>query len=240
MEQDAFKNITVFWDDAHKYSPAPRHRRRIIHGLLRKLEFETCLDAGCAQPHFLAGLQAQGKKVFGCDISDQVVASNRERLPQAGFEIVDIAKNVYPGNQRFDLVISSEVLEHIQEWQAALANLCRMSSRYLLITVPRGKVHRIDQIIGHRRHFSGPELAAAIEQQGFSVLTCRFWGFPLHSLYKILINGIAPEQIYASYGAGKYGFFQKLVSQILYGLFFFNDFFHSGQQLIILARRNAV
>lgn len=232
-----FKNITMAWDDAHHFSPAPRHRRRLIRREIKKLEFETCLDAGCAQPFLLLYLYNQGKKVFGCDISDKVVAANRQLFPEAAFEEVDVSRAVYPGGKKFDLVISAEVLEHIKDWQTAVRHLCLMSRRYLLITVPSGKRYKIDNLVGHFRHYAGPELAAEIEKHDFRVIFQKYWGFPMHLLYKCLINSIAPGKIYSAYGTGRYGWFEKMVSQIIYLLFFVNDCFGFGQQLILLAER---
>jgi hypothetical protein len=228
---------TVAWDDAHHYSPAPRHRRRLMLLMLAPLEFSTCLDVGCAQPYLLEHLAQQGRRVFGCDLSAQVVRENRRRLPQAGFAELDIAAKTYPGKKKFDLVMASEVLEHVPNWQAAVANLCRMTKRYLLITVPSGRVRSIDRLVGHHRHFAGPELEAELRRGGLTVLQARHWGFPWHSLYKTLINGLAPSAVYARFGTARYGLGQKIVSQLLYLLFFSNDWFAAGQQLLLLAER---
>lgn len=236
MSQD-LKNITVYWDDNHRYSPAPRHRRRLICKLLRELPFNSCLDAGCAQPYLLFDLHQQGKEVFGCDLSDQVITSNRTRFPFAGFAELDITKSCYPGKRQFDLVISSEVLEHIKNWPAAVKNLCSMAKKYILLTVPSGPIRAIDRRVGHVQHFRGPELTACLEQQGFEILQARYWGFPLHSCYKFLINHLAPEQMYANFSVARYGWLQKILSQILYGLFFINDCFSRGQQFFCLASR---
>ncbi len=34
------------WDDAHRYTPAPRHRRRLLLKLIGTLDFSDVLDAG--------------------------------------------------------------------------------------------------------------------------------------------------------------------------------------------------
>jgi hypothetical protein len=230
-------NLAAAWDDVHRYSPAPRHRRRLLRRLLTPLAFDTLLDVGCGQPYLLAEWQALGKTVAGCDLSPQVIRENRRRLPSARFAVVDISRGVFPGRKRFDLVVASEVLEHLDNWRAGLRHCCAQSQRYLVITVPCGPRYTIDRMVGHHQHFTGPELAAELGRHGFRVKRLRRWGFPLHTLYKWLINGVAPERLYQRFGASRYGWGQKAASQFLYGLFFVNDLFPWGQQLLLLAER---
>lgn len=234
---DPGRDIACAWADAHKFSPAPRHRRRIIFSILRRIDYTSCLDTGCAQGYLIEGLRRQKKSVYGCDISEKLIEENRRVFREVEFAAVDIARSTYPLDKKFDLVISSEVLEHIQDWQLALKNLARMSSRYLLITVPAGKVHRIDAIVGHLRHFSYRALKQEIENNGFAVIYRRNWGFPVHSLYKYLINAFNHKYIYERYAAGKYGVGEKFISGLLYMLFYVNEIFPFGTQLFILAEK---
>lgn len=234
------KNIVAQWDDAHRYSPAPRHRRRLLLNLIANLGFRDLLDAGCAQPYLLQEVvrryEVQG---YGCDISDRVMAANQASMPGCQFRALDLTREVWPDCRTFDLVISSEVLEHILDWPAALANLVRMSHRHLLITVPGGKRRAMDKMVGHHQHFQGPELLAALEDQGCAIIGVRRWGFPLHALYKQLISLLSPEKLYSSFGGSHYSPSQRLLSELLYGAFFVNDLFNAGDQLIVLARVQA-
>ena len=78
------KNVVAGWGDAHRYTPAPRHRRRLILNMLKGLDFADCLDAGCAQPFLLQAMVERFRVAgFGCDISDQVMEANRQVLPDS-------------------------------------------------------------------------------------------------------------------------------------------------------------
>src|SRR5438105_3002158 len=100
------RNVVAAWDDAHRYTPAPRHRRRLVLKWVRGLQFADCLDAGCAQPYLLHEIVRQsGAKGFGCDISDQVVTANAGDPLGCTFRELDLTRETWPGGRRFDLVV---------------------------------------------------------------------------------------------------------------------------------------
>jgi SAM-dependent methyltransferase len=232
--------IVAGWTDPHRYSPAPRHRRRLMHAWLRPLKFETLLDAGCAHADFLRELAATSSeaKLYGCDICAELIDHNVATIKGIKFATVDLTKEPFPGVATFDLVVTSEVLEHIEDWQLALRNLLSYSNRYALITVPAGKKYSIDERIGHFKHYTIEDISHVVESQGFRVVRARYWGYPLHSLYKWAINTISPDKIYGAFSESRYGFFKKSFCHFLYALFFVNDLFPSrGGQLLLLAER---
>lgn len=229
-------NVVHAWDEAHRLSPAPRHRRRLVVDIVRGLDVRECLDAGCGQPYLLEELQRQlGLETYGCDLSDRTMEDNRGNPVAREFRVLDLSSEVWPGRD-FDLVVCSEVLEHIPDWPAAVANLARMARKYLLITVPTGKVRAMDRMVGHTQHFDGPELIAALGAAGCRPVSVRRWGFPFHSLYRLAISA-RPERVYEAFSGGeRYGPGRRLVSELLHKLFYVNDVFRAGDELIVLAR----
>jgi hypothetical protein len=234
-------NVAANWEDAHRYTPSCKHRRRLILAWLKPLQFTDCLDAGCAQAFLLQSIVKQfGVAGFGCDMSDEVIARNRLAQPDCSFEVVDLMRDAWPGGRQFDLVVCSEVLEHLPDWRPAVGHLTRMARKELLITVPSGKVRTVDRLLGHNRHFAGPELIAEIESHGFAVLRRAYWGFPFHSFYKVLISRLSPAKLYESFAGGRpYGPGKKLVARALDLLFYANDLFPCGCLLLIHARRKS-
>jgi len=230
-------NVVHGWDEAHRRSPAPRHRRRLVVDIARGLGVRDVLDAGCGQPYLLEQLQRElGLETYGCDLSDRTMADSAGSPVAREFRVLDLSTETWPEGRRFDLVICSEVLEHISDWPAAVANLARMARRYVLITVPTGRVRAMDRMVGHTQHFAGPELVAALGAAGCRPLSVRRWGFPFHSLYRVAISSQADRVYDAFSGGDAYGPGRKLVSEVLYGLFFANDIFRSGDELIVLTR----
>jgi hypothetical protein len=230
-------NDVVNWGDSHRYSPAPRHRRRLLRRWIDRLDFADVLDAGCAQPFLLREILARhAVEGFGCDLSDQVIEANRTVLPGCQFHPLDLTAETWPAGRRFDLVICSEVLEHLADWPAAVANLVQMTRKHLLITVPGGPLRTMDRTVGHLQHFRGPELVAELERHGCRVVRRLDWGWPLHSLYKAAISTLSPAALYDAFSGGKpYGPGKRLISELLFGLFFVNDCTNKGHQLLIQA-----
>ncbi|MCA1684523.1 MAG: hypothetical protein LC745_00760, partial [Planctomycetia bacterium] len=82
-----------------------------------------------------------------------------------------------------------------------------------------------------------PELSLALEALGARVVSIGRWGWPVHTAYKAAISRVAPGRLYASFTDGRrYGPGKKLASELLYRLFFLNDLFGRGHQLIVHAR----
>ena len=224
--------------ESQRYLALPRHRRKIILNLLKSITFADCLDVGSAQPDLLDDIKQNFNiNAYGCDISNEIVHNNKIKMPDAEFRILDIEHETWP-NKTFDVVICSEVIEHIINWQAAITHLTLMSKRYLLITVPSGKIRKTDRMVGHYRHYHGEELIACLNNHGFKCIRLRKHGFPVHSLYKIFINILHPEALYNVFHGKKYTTVTKGFAHLVYLLFFMDYCFSSGNQLYILAERS--
>jgi SAM-dependent methyltransferase len=232
------RNVVADWDQAHRYTPAPRHRRRLIVSWLRPLQPAEVLDAGCGQPFLLEEVTRKlGISGAGTDISDEVMEQAARSVPNCDFLAFDLSRQRWPGGRRFDTVVCSETLEHIPDWGAALENLVAMTERWLLITVPTGKVRPVDRLMGHTQHFYPEDLIGPLERLGCEVVRVRSWGFPVHSLYRVLVSRMA-DRIYDSFASGKeYSRGQRIFSELLNVAFYANDLFRGGGQLMILARR---
>jgi SAM-dependent methyltransferase len=233
------KDVAATWDNAHRYTPAPRHRRRLIGDMVKGLgDVTSFLDAGCAQPFLVQQLVGElGWKGAGCDLSPAVMAQAAADLPDCDFAAFDLAHDRFPGGKTFDLVICSETLEHISHWETALGNVVGMADRYVLVTVPTGPIRPVDRLMGHYRHYTAPMVTDALEQHGCAVLKVKQWGFPLHSAYRWGVHRLGSGKVYESFAEGEeYSRTQIAMSDVLYRMFYVNDLFRSGSQLLVLAR----
>ncbi len=221
------------WDDMKKYGPFSRHLRRIIKNIIRPLEFESVLDVGCGQGSFLEELQAEfpGIKPRGIDLSQSAVKLARERVPSGRFIVMDITNAAL--DEKCDLVVCSEVLEHIPDDITALRNLRKMTGKYLLVSTPQGRMRKFEKQVGHVRNYGAGELVNKVESSGFTVLSVVEWGFPFYSpLYRNFLDFTSSKGT-----TGEFGPLRKLIAQFIYMLFSLNSS-KRGDEIFVLAKVN--
>ena len=224
------------WDDMKKYGPMSRHIRRNIKLLIRSLDFQTVLDVGCGQGSFLAELRADFPhiKPFGTDISASGVELARRQVPEGQFWVLDATKERL--DEKFDLVVCSEVVEHILDDMAVLRNIAHMTGKYLVVSTVQGRMRRFEASeVGHVRNYASGELVQKIQASGFKVRKVVEWGFPFYSpLYRDFL------QLTGSKGTtGAFGPMRKILSIVIYYLFMLNSS-KRGDEIFVLAESTGI
>jgi SAM-dependent methyltransferase len=176
-------------------SPAAIHRRRQVMRVAARYAGSprVILDVGCGQGELLRQLAEQypGARIMGADISEQSIIDSRRRNPGFTLFTIDLVSKEFEKAHAAilgtcDLVVCSEVVEHIAE--AALAvqrlRLLLAPGGVAIVTVPGGRMSRFDVAIGHQRHYSTRALDGLLRDAGLDVLSVRAWGFPFHSVYR--------------------------------------------------------
>ena len=97
------------------------------------------LDAGCGEgflsSFLLAELGERNVEITGLEYTLEAIHIAREMNPNIEFIQGDVMKMPF-GTDSFDIVLCTEVLEHLPDPVAALAELVRVTKHMLLITVP--------------------------------------------------------------------------------------------------------
>jgi 2-polyprenyl-3-methyl-5-hydroxy-6-metoxy-1,4-benzoquinol methylase len=117
--------------------------RALMRGLFRKMDgllqgapAESLLDAGCGEGHALNWLSARlPERVVGFDLNPAAVELCQAQFPEGEFSVQNIYDLPYDDDS-FDLVMSMEVLEHLERPADALAELARVCRGQLLLSVP--------------------------------------------------------------------------------------------------------
>lgn len=219
------------WDHMKIYGPTARHTRRLIFKLLNGLSFQTVLDAGCGTGVLLQKIHERFPHVHstGLEYSPHGLDIAQKRLPASSFHVVDLAGQKL--DRQFDLVTCIDVLEHIQDDRSALRNLLDMTAKYLVLSVPLGRLIREEQErMGHVHGYSRRALEKKIQEAGFEIIRVIQWGFPFYNLHRRLANRMTREAT-----TGKYSFRKKLISNLIYALFYMN-IAPGGERYYVLCR----
>jgi SAM-dependent methyltransferase len=166
--------------------------QRFLTGLISKLVSSagsgaSLLDFGAGVGTYARQAQALGPSVLCVEIDDGLAA----RLAGQGFEVVAGLDAVAPQSQQ--ALYSFNVLEHIDDDQAALHDLFRVAAPggHLLLYVPAFPVlfGAVDRRVGHVRRYRRRQLIARVRAAGFEVDSSVYadsLGFPAALAYRAL------------------------------------------------------
>ncbi|GAB4339698.1 MAG: hypothetical protein Kow0099_15010 [Candidatus Abyssubacteria bacterium] len=172
------------------------------------LEGKKILDVGADQCHLRQHLDA-GASYFGVGLGegvDQQVDLDKERLP-------------FPDNS-FDCVLCLDVLEHLENIHRTFDELCRVSSRHVIISLPNPYLGEFYFRLRHGDYSPGQ--------------TTKFYGLPLEPppdrhrwffsyeeaerfvLYRSGLNRMRVLQLDPEWTTGRARFLERLAEMILF------------------------
>lgn len=116
-----------------------------MSGLLDSISFDTIYEAGCGDGYVTRFLHQRYSK---CKITASDISGEELKAAQsmAEGEVTFFQRSIYELRERdsaYDLVVASEVLEHLEEPQKALEELSRITNQYVLVSVPREPIWRV-------------------------------------------------------------------------------------------------
>lgn len=158
-------------------------RMRKILGIVSHYSGKRILDVGCATGYLGEKLKNRGNYVVGLDISPLAVDQAKKRLDEA-FVYNLGSDETFPTKEKFDLIIMSEVVEHLFSPKKAINRLKHQlkPGGELLISTPNflhianrkrfllGDFHYEDSGVfdeGHIRFFTHKSLISMMADLGF-------------------------------------------------------------------------
>jgi 2-polyprenyl-3-methyl-5-hydroxy-6-metoxy-1,4-benzoquinol methylase len=151
---------------------------RTVIDLTRQMDPRTVLDVGCGEGLVIRqmGVLWDEAEIHGVDIDTELLQAARRVGAGAEYVAASIAQ-LPLSDDGYDLVICTEVLEHLPFPQTALAEIVRVSKCHCLLSVPQEPWWRIANVIrgkylaswgnspGHVNHWS---------KRGFARLVAEF------------------------------------------------------------------
>ncbi len=114
-----------------------RRFKKVISGLVKNIPGDLC-EVGCGEGFMLKNLWDQGlldgRRIYGAELDESAVQYAASQVPGARF----VRANAYRlpfADKQFSCSMLLEVLEHLEQPQKALAEICRIS-RYAILSVP--------------------------------------------------------------------------------------------------------
>lgn len=141
-------------DNTAKYEQAGRVEGALMSrfraGLMEELERlapTSALDAGCGEGHVTSWIELAfpAARVAGVDGRDDALAALRARSPRVETAVGDLYALPFPDGA-FEVVVCTEVMEHLDDPVRGLAELARVASRALVLTVPHEPGFRLGNL----------------------------------------------------------------------------------------------
>ena len=183
-----------------KYGSSNPVVRRLMTGfhsaldeLWQRAAPESVLDVGCGEGVLTVewaerlgdtqvGADAPrgtGSRVVGIDLDDPKLRTEWEQRSRPNLEFrAEEATRLSFSDSEFDLVSAIEVLEHVPEPEATVAEMARVARRHLLVSVPREPLWRALNVArgaylrdlgntpGHVNHWSKRDFVSLLSRHG--------------------------------------------------------------------------
>ncbi len=140
----------------------------------------SLLDVGCGEGVLTAKLAARvDGPVVGIDLDDPALHAEWERhsAPNCDFRVMK-AENLPFDDDEFDMATAIEALEHVPDPEHTVAEMARVASRHLLVSVPREPLWRalnmargaylrdLGNTPGHVNHWSKRSFVQLLSRHG--------------------------------------------------------------------------
>lgn len=139
------------------------------------------LDIGCAKGFLVEGFQKLGIDAYGVDISEYAISCSSSKVKEKLF-VLDVEREKLPfPNEYFNLIVMSEVIEHLNSFDLVLNEMKRVLKKggLIFLTTPRRKIFGKEKDVSH----------VSVHNYWFWVKTFGFYDFILDKkIIEIFLN----------------------------------------------------
>jgi 2-polyprenyl-3-methyl-5-hydroxy-6-metoxy-1,4-benzoquinol methylase len=171
---------TSFWVHSRN-----RLFKRLVGAHLSPLYKTKFLEVGCGTGDFIRSIgESESVAVTGSEIYLKGLRYAKESVPNVEFVQLDVEHDSI--DDEFDVIAAFDVIEHIDDDVAAIANMTRMlrSGGALIVSAPQHRFmwRSIDEIVKHKRRYSRMELVDKLVGNGLRIERCTSFVFMLFPL----------------------------------------------------------
>lgn len=145
------------------------------------------LDIGCGAGTVSFYLADKGHHVTGIDISKKAINECLKSTKLLGFKNVTFQVSDFPNDfkttKKFDIIIFTEVIEHLENDKKAIELIYKLLNRngHLILSTPSiyaplarlGLTKDFDKRVGHLRRYTANQLEKLLKENGFKVLKVK-------------------------------------------------------------------
>jgi ubiquinone/menaquinone biosynthesis C-methylase UbiE len=175
------------WERLPESLHPPDERRRLGFLHDNAMPAERALDLGCGDGAFTGHLAGAVAEVIGADVAETALRRARARHPSIEFRLVAFDGPLPFDDNAFDLVWSSEVIEHVADtarWLSEVRRVLAPGGRLLLTTPNHGRlaiavrgVDRYCEPLGDHLHlYTRRSLTGVLTEFGFAPVAVRAAG----------------------------------------------------------------
>ena len=170
-------------------------RRSLVESIRDDLPAQAVVaDLGCSTGHLLRDLRDElpGAMLVGADLVEQGLHKAHAQVPDAMLMLADVTDLPF-GDSTVNAIVSANVLEHVPDDRAALAEIKR-------VLVPGGRAAMVvpagphlydyyDAFLGHERRYRRGEVAAKARETGLATVADSFLGSLIYPAFWFVKKG---------------------------------------------------
>jgi 2-polyprenyl-3-methyl-5-hydroxy-6-metoxy-1,4-benzoquinol methylase len=153
------------------------------------------LEIGCATGDFIQQIaQNKNLEITGSEIYLKGLVYAKKNLPSVDFVQFDVTQGKI--GEQFHIITAFDVIEHIENDNAALTNISQMLNKdgVLIVSVPQHLFlwSKLDEIVKHKRRYSRRDLIDKLKSNDFDIdyaTSFLFILFPLMLLSRLFDRG---------------------------------------------------
>ena len=169
--------------------------KSIVQSHLKPTGKTKFLEIGCGTGDFIQQIdQIKNLEITGSEIYIKGLVYAKKNLPSVNFVQFDVTKGTV--GAQFDIITAFDVVEHIENDNAALSNISQMLNKdgVLIISVPQHMFlwSKLDEIVKHKRRYSRRELVDKLKANDFDIdyaTSFLFILFPLMLISRLFDRG---------------------------------------------------